>query len=107
MFSGVLNLMTFLRVGVVFVIALLAGVIWLQNAKLESRDKKIATLEANISACQSKVEAKSFESEWSQKFGDALAEQTWSEADSAIEDKGDKDEKSNINSSSSVFYDSF
>lgn len=107
MFSGVLNFIAILRVGAVALITILAGVIWWQNGRIENKDKEIANLEANISVCNSKVEANSFEAKWSKEFGDALAEQTWREADSRVDTKGSRNEKSNSNSNSSIFYDSF
>lgn len=85
----------------------MAGTIWWQQDKLDSKDREIKNLEANITQCESRVEAKSFESKWANEFNSAWKDEIEISTQNESMPKGGKDEKSNVTSNRSTFYDSF
>lgn len=85
----------------------MAGVIWWQQDKLDSKDKEIKSLEANITQCESRVEAKSFESKWANEFNSAWKANLYFSTQNESKPKGGKDEKSDVTTNSNTFYDSF
>lgn len=92
---------------VVVVEVAMAGLIWWQQDEIDSKDREIKKLEANIMQCESRVEAKSFESKWADEFNSAWKNELEISTQNESMPKGGKDEKSNVTSNRSTFYDSF
>ena len=91
----------------VAVVVAITGTIWLQQNEIDSKDREIKSLEANITQCQSRVESKSFESKWANEFNSAWTKELEISTQNESMPKGGKDEKSNVTSNRSTFYDSF
>jgi len=109
MFSSTLNFLGLIRVVVPVLIVAMAGFIWWQDGKIDSKDRAIKNLEANITQCESKIEAKSFESKWADEFNLAWKQELdFSTQNESAKPKRSKDEKSNVTTSNrNTFYDTF
>ena len=108
MFSSTLNFLGLTRVVVPVLIVAMAGFIWWQDGKIDSKDREIKNLEANITQCESKIEAKSFESKWADEFNSAWSKELDFSTQNESKPKGSKDEKSNATTNNrNTFYDTF
>ena len=95
----------FARVGAVAVIAILALMLWWQDGVIDTKNKKIDELEANITAIRAECEADSFEAKWSNEFNLALQKEL--KVSTQNESRNKENEKSSSVNSSTVFYDTF
>ena len=99
------TLFSFARVGALAVIAILTLMLWWQDAVIDTKNKKIDELEANITAIRAECEADSFEAKWNNEFDLALQKEL--KISTQNENKGKENEKSSSINSSTVFYDTF